>query len=71
MKEMVLWRSAMDYKGELVAVSLGETAEEQQLLTTEGDWVEVYGKAGDYVLMSWSDGNGDVLAVVNCAAAQE
>ena len=60
----------MDHKAELLTVSLSEPEQERCLLTVNGDNSELYGKAGDYALVGWSDGNGDFMAVVNCAAEE-
>ena len=70
MQKMIFWRKTMDHKAELLTVSLSAPEQERCLLTVNGDNSELYGKAGDYALVGWSDGNGDFMAVVNCAAEE-
>lgn len=71
MNEMLLWRQTMDHKGELVSVPLAAPEQERSLMTIEGDRVQVHGKTEDYALISWSDGDGDSMAVVLCSPQTE
>ncbi len=71
MNEMLLWRQTMDHKGELAAVPLAAPDQERSLLIVEGDRVKVHGKTEDYALISWSDGDGDSMAVVLCSPQTE
>ena len=64
MDRLLTWRKGMEYSNELLFSALGSD-ENELLLSAQGDRFTVHGATEDYALISWSDSQGDMMAVVD------
>ena len=63
---LLTWRKGMEYSNELLLSTPGNE-DDKLLLSAQGDRFKVHGVTEDYVLISWSDSQGPVMALVNCS----
>lgn len=64
MDRLLTWRKGMEYSNELL-LSVPGAEEMRLLLSAQGDRFCVHGATADYALISWSDSQGDMMAVVD------
>ena len=67
---LLTWRKGMEYSNELLLSTLGTEAT-SLLLSAQGDRFMVHGATEDYALISWSDSQGDMMAVVSLFEEKE
>ena len=60
----------MEYSNELL-LSTPDTEATSLLLSAQGDRFMVHGATEDYALISWSDSQGDMMAVVSLFEEKE
>ena len=67
---LLTWRKGMEYSNELL-LSTPDTEATSLLLSAQGDRFMVHGATEDYALISWSDSQGDMMAVVSLFEEKE
>ena len=67
---LLTWRKGMGYSNELLLSTPGTEAT-SLLLSAQGDRFMVHGATEDYALISWSDSQGDMMAVVSLFEEEE
>lgn len=67
---LLTWRKGMEYSNELLLSTPGTEAI-SLLLSAQGDRFMVHGATEDYALISWSDSQGDMMAVVSLFEEKE
>ena len=67
---LLTWRKGMEYSNELLLSTPGTEAT-SLLLSAQGDRFMVHGATEDYALISWSDSQGDMMAVVSLFEEKE
>ena len=67
---LLTWRKGMEYSNELL-LSTPDTEATSLLLSAQGDRFMVHGATEDYALISWSDSQGDMMAVVSLFEEEE
>lgn len=67
---LLTWRKGMEYSNELF-LSIPGTEDTSLLLSAQGDRFMVHGATEDYALISWSDSQGDMMAVVSLFEEKE
>lgn len=67
---LLTWRKGMEYSNELLLSTPG-TEDTSLLLSAQGDRFMVHGATEDYALISWSDSQGDMMAVVSLFEEKE
>ena len=67
---LLTWRKGIEYSNELLLSTPGTEAI-SLLLSAQGDRFMVHGATEDYALISWSDSQGDMMAVVSLFEEKE
>ena len=65
MEQLLIWRKGMEYQNELLMAALDENTQ-TTVLNAQGDRFVVHGATENSVLISWSDSQGEAMALVNC-----
>ncbi len=66
MDQLLIWSKGMEYRNELL-LSAVDGEEERHVLSAQGDRFAVHGATERYVLVSWSDSQGECMALVDCS----